>query len=284
LTQIKKVWLFGGFASDTYNLLNDLWNFDGFSWTWISGSNQYNQSGNYGTLGTPSSSNIPGARYGSTGWIDSNNNLWLFGGYGFGYQSYGYLNDLWKFDGSNWVFISGSNQANQNGNYGIQGISSSSNIPGARYHSTGWIDTKNNFWLFGGSTLGSPDAYFNDLWKFDGFNWIWISGSNQTGQSGNYGTLGISSSSNIPGARHHSVGWIDTKNNLWLFGGYAMISDSSEGFNDLWKFDIYCVAGSSSSTGIKPCSQIPAEPSSSYAIHTWVGLSVGVIIAIIISL
>ena len=53
------------------------------SWTWISGSNSINQNGIYGTQGIASSSNIPGGRYNSISWIDSNNNLWLFGGNGY---------------------------------------------------------------------------------------------------------------------------------------------------------------------------------------------------------
>ena len=62
----------------------------------------------------------------------------------------GYLNDLWKFDGQNWTWISGSNLTNQQGNYGIQGISSSSNVPGSRYSAISWIDMNNSLWLFGG--------------------------------------------------------------------------------------------------------------------------------------
>ena len=53
-------------------------------WTWISGNNTINQNGIYGIQGISSSNNIPGSRYGSISWIDSlNNNLFLFGGYGF---------------------------------------------------------------------------------------------------------------------------------------------------------------------------------------------------------
>ena len=43
---------------------------------------------------------------------------------------------------------------NQIGNYGQQGISYSSNIPGARYGSVSWIDNNNYLWLFGGNTAG----------------------------------------------------------------------------------------------------------------------------------
>ena len=57
------------------------------------------------------------------------------------------------------------------------------------------------------------------MWKYDGNNWIWISGSNIYNQQGNYAQQGISSSSNIPGARDSSVSWIDKNNTLWLFGG-----------------------------------------------------------------
>ena len=70
--------------------------------------------------------------------------------------SLGLLNDLWKYDGNNWTWISGSNIPNQLGNYGQQGISSSSNIPSPRYGSVSWIDNNYHFWLFGGqNTLGN---------------------------------------------------------------------------------------------------------------------------------
>ena len=59
------------------------------SWTWISGSNSIDQIGIYGTLGIANISNIPGAREVSISWIDSNNNLWLFGGYGFSSNTIG---------------------------------------------------------------------------------------------------------------------------------------------------------------------------------------------------
>ena len=75
------IYLFGGRRAD-------LWRFESGMWTWISGSNTINQVGNYGIKGIAASSNIPGARYYSISWIDSNNTLWLFGGYG--YDSEGY--------------------------------------------------------------------------------------------------------------------------------------------------------------------------------------------------
>ena len=64
-------------------MLNDLWSYsiDSQNWTWVSGSSSFNQPGEYGTKGVSSSTNYPGARYGSVSWFDSlNQTLWLFGG------------------------------------------------------------------------------------------------------------------------------------------------------------------------------------------------------------
>ena len=40
-------------------------------------------SGIYGIQGTGTTSTTPGARYYASSWIDSNGNLWMFGGQGF---------------------------------------------------------------------------------------------------------------------------------------------------------------------------------------------------------
>ena len=67
------------------------------------------------------------------------------------------------------------------------------------------------------------EDYLNDLWKYSPSTneWTWIGGSNITAQSGIYGTLGISNSSNIPGARYGSNSWTDSMGNFWIFGGYG---------------------------------------------------------------
>ena len=59
----------------------------------------------------------------------------------------------------------------------------------------------------------------NDLWKFDGSQWMWVSGSSNASQDGVYGTKGVASSSNVPGARFGAVSWTDSSGNLLLFGG-----------------------------------------------------------------
>jgi N-acetylneuraminic acid mutarotase len=243
-----QLWLFGGessaSSSSTY-YFNDLWKFNGTYWTWVSGASIVNQFGTYGTKGVAAATNIPGARYGAVSWIDNSGNFWLFGGEGYdstgAYGPYGLLNDLWKFDGTNWTWVSGANTANQIGTYGTKGVAAATNIPGAREGAVSWIDGSGQLWLFGGygyDSAGSGNV-LNDLWKFDGTNWIWVSGSNTSGQIGTYGTKGVAAATNVPGARDRAVSWIDRYGALWLFGGNGHDSTSSYGYlNDLWVFTV----------------------------------------------
>src|SRR5262249_30370323 len=194
----------------------------------------------YGTQGVPSASNFPGGRWGATAHTDSSGNLWLFGGFGYGANgsSPGLLNDLWEYTGGKWVWISGSNQINQNGVYGTQGTPAASNIPGARQASVSWIDSSGNFWLFGGYNLsgaGLPDAY-NDLWKYSAGQWTWVSGSSSVNQPAVYGVQGTAAAANVPGARWASASWIDLSNRLWFFGGEGNGVTADGPLGDLWEF------------------------------------------------
>lgn len=252
---LGNLWLFGGWGTTTtalqYGSLNDLWKYDPNTnqWTWMSGSDTTAQNGSYGTKGVASSTNGPGARQNSISWTDSAGNLWLFGGIGYGYMmngNLGYLNDLWKYDthSSKWTWISGSNTINQPGVYGTQGLGSPKNVPGGRRYSVSWTDSLGNFWLLGGSgyaTANSAGA-LNDLWKYDPRTneWTWTSGSLYANAGGVYGTQGLSSPTNIAGARYGSISWIDSYNNVWLFGGELPnppIGHVSF-LNDLWKINI----------------------------------------------
>ena len=208
-------------------------------WTRVSGDNMVNIPVNYGTRGVASSTNTPGSRFGSISWSDSKGNLWLFGGDS-GKNAQKLHNDLWKFDGTNWTWISGDSNANQPANYGTRGVAAGTNIPGARYGSVSWTDSKDNLWLFGGYGYGpkKQKGYLNDLWKFDGKNWTWVSGDNTTDHSGIYGTKGVANDTNKPGTRIDSMSWVDSKGNLWLFGGAGQAGKGFWGrLNDMWKFE-----------------------------------------------
>jgi N-acetylneuraminic acid mutarotase len=198
---------------------NDLWKYSGGQWTWVGGANVVYQAGEYGTLGTANASNIPGSRWGSVSWIDTNGNFWFFGGNG--YDSTGQsaeLNDLWKYNGGLWTWMSGAKVINQAGVYGIQGTAAPGNTPGARWGAVSWTDKSGNFWLFGGNghdstgTLGS----LNDLWKYNGGQWTWMNGANVINQAGVYGTKGTAAPDNTPGSRLFASAWTDARRLLAL--------------------------------------------------------------------
>lgn len=68
--------------------------------------------------------------------------------------------------------------------------------------------------------------------------WTWVAGSTLGGGGGIYGTLGVASASNVPGARMGAASWTDASGNLWMFGGQGSGATGSAGYlNDLWKFN-----------------------------------------------
>ncbi|MDH4120497.1 MAG: Ig-like domain-containing protein [Deltaproteobacteria bacterium] len=241
---LGKIWIFGGNAYNTAGMIgwyNDLWMWDGANWTWVSGSSTIGALGVYGTKGTAAAANVPGARSGSVSWTDAAGNLWLFGGNGNSSMGGfpGKLNDLWKWDGTNWTWISGSTMPGAAGVYGIKGTAAAANVPGARDSAVTWQDAAGNVWLFGGvgyGSVGGTLGNLNDVWKWDGTNWTWISGGNTVNALGVYGTQGIAAATNVPGARQASISWADGAGNLWLFGGLGYGSTATQGYlNDLWK-------------------------------------------------
>ncbi|MHB8453912.1 MAG: kelch repeat-containing protein [Acidiferrobacterales bacterium] len=169
-------WLFGGIGYDSTGKLgnlNDLWKFSPATrqWTWVSGSEQVNAIGSYGTRNHPAAGNVPGARSLSATWTDSAGNLWLFGGSqahrGGGHS---YFNDLWRYNSATaqWTWMGGASKATQRGIYGQRGVAGSENLPGARQAGSLWTDAKGNIWLFGGYGVDSAGTTgnLNDLWEY----------------------------------------------------------------------------------------------------------------------
>jgi hypothetical protein len=243
------LWLFGGQTYTAtahlidlsgHNHLNDLWKYSAGQWTWMGGSNVGDQTGTYGTLGTPASTNIPSGRFHAASWTDSSGNFWLFGGDGLdatGTPSY--LNDLWRYSAGQWTWMGGSTLGLQPGVYGTQGVASPANVPGGREQSFSWTDAAGTFWVFGGNGYDSQgtDGFLNDLWKYSAGQWTWVGGSNLANQPAVYGTQGTAASGNIPGARNSGVSWIDASGSLWLFGGGGYASPGHFDYlNDVWKY------------------------------------------------
>ncbi len=244
------LWLFGGegiVPPGVNGDLNDLWKFDTntLQWTWVSGSSTGNQDGIYGTMGTAAAANAPGSRNGASAWRDPQGQLWLFGGNGFdnsaaaNLMTPNVLNDTWMFDPATglWTWVAGSNTSQAIGNYVAGGVGGGS--PGARQGAAAWIDPSGVAWMFGGAgrdSVGSSGG-LNDLWKFESptKGWIWVSGSKTANAADNYGTEGVRAVTNTPGARSAVVTWSDGSGNLWLYGGFGVVTTPSY-YSDIWTF------------------------------------------------
>jgi hypothetical protein len=124
-----------------------------------------------------------------------------------------------------------------------------------------WTDKNGRFWLYGGQSsstdVNGSSSLLTDMWIYDpsAGTWEWVAGSNQITTtafaSAVYGTLGVSSPSNSPGARVWNSYWTDNNGNFWLFSGLSQP-------NDLWEFNPTTnqwtwMAGSNTSTLSVPC-------------------------------
>jgi N-acetylneuraminic acid mutarotase len=233
-------------------------------WTWINGANATGSAGTYGMLGSGNTGNAPPARSGAVSWKDGSGRLWLFGGA----TSSGSLNDLWQYDpiSSQWTWMGGASTANARGQYGMQGMEASGNIPGARQGAAGWVDGSGNFWLFGGQgyDAAGTNGLLDDLWEYDTSDgdWTWVAG-----ESSSY-AIGAMDPVGEPGARSGAVGWRDASDHFWLFGGTGTAASGAAGAtNDLWEYSpgswtlvsgsqtpaangVYGIAGTAASTNV----------------------------------
>lgn len=264
-------------ANGNFGQLNDLWKFQPSTqeWTWMGGSSTLpavcagsttvacGQPGVYGTMGSAAAANIPGGRSVASYRIDSSGNFWLFAGYGFdASQNLGDLNDLWEFSlaTKQWTWMGGSStigsSGGQPGVYGTLGSAAVANVPGSRDSAASWIDKSGQLWIYGGEGLDSQGNYgqLNDLWEFDPTNqeWTWIGGSSTLpaacatsatnglcGWPTLYGALGVSAPGINPGSRVAAVGWTDSNDNLWLFGGLGSLFWASFDFSEIDQYDLW---------------------------------------------
>ena len=235
------LYVFGGFGNSQTpggGQLNDLWEYDPSinQWRWLKGQTNINNTGVYGNVGVASVSSLPGSRE-QTVINYINGSLYLFGGRG--YNSIAgnlYQSDLWSFNPTtyNWTWLKGPSGKEYNGVYGTQGVASETNKPGGRV-APGSIGANGKFYLFGGTGLASNGygGNLNDLWEYSPTTnfWTWLKGSN-AGGAGNYGTIGVPLTTNLPPGRESHMLW-SIGNKIYLFGGTA-----GTYFNDLWEYDL----------------------------------------------
>lgn len=65
---------------------------------------------------------------------------------------------MWKYNGSNWIWISGSNTTNGYSVYGSKRIPHKDNVPGSRFRFVSWTFALNQFYLFGGDGYTASDT------------------------------------------------------------------------------------------------------------------------------
>jgi len=143
-------------------LLNDIWKYDLNTnlWTWISGENIIDFTGNYGSICQEDKIHSPSSRYEVRScWIDACG-FWIYGGFYKGHSSS--LSDFWRYNyiTDTWTRISGSDQTGISANYGNIGVSLPANNPGQRAGACSWMEKNGNLWLFGGWNNNG------DLWRF----------------------------------------------------------------------------------------------------------------------
>jgi hypothetical protein len=172
------------------------------AWTGLFGGSFCGQLSVNGTLGVPAPGNMPGGRAPAAQWIDSNGNLWLFGGMGLDHAGeligglgvvdtvgsfIGPINDLWYYNPSTnlWTWMGGNTSTSgcifdglegvhcggQPGNYGTLQTPAGGNLPGTRSSAVSWTDKSGNLWLFSGwgqgnSFFSNVETYpMNDVWE-----------------------------------------------------------------------------------------------------------------------
>jgi gliding motility-associated-like protein len=165
-------YLFAGitnFGMDSLGL-NDIWKFDKNTklWTWISGTNQVDDDGTFNSYCSPSTADVPQARYeNQTAQTASTcvNAFWTFGGFNSNLSRI--HNDLWLFNTSNleWTKVKGETSTGNLvlSSYGTKGIPSATNLINGRGGPAVWSDLVGNLYIFGGL---NNSGYLNDLWKF----------------------------------------------------------------------------------------------------------------------
>ena len=203
-------------------------------WIWQGGDSVDDMPAVYGTQGTPSAANNPGARNSYASCKDASGNFWLFGGAD---ANGNYYNDLWEYTPSTrqWTWVS---------NYTIPNVQTYNQIglafPGARTGAImGWNAAVNYFWIYGGQGYDAKGnyGYLNDLWLYEPDEGIWeyVSGSTIANQSGIYTGNG-----KTPGGRSFMSGGLDPSGELWFFGGYGYGSNGVLGLmNDVWEYNYF---------------------------------------------
>ena len=219
-------------------------------WSWLEGQVYYRGALKNGTKGEFSKTFSPGPRHGFSKWIDSQHNLWIFGGYlmlpvsDSNNKVEVLMSDLWCMNGFIWSWIDGPLESNLYNNYNTS-IFNEDVIVGSRAYTSTWLLNDTYFYMFGGYGYGynnnnnGTKECLGEMWVYNKTNNKWknIGGiGNEEGEYGKYkyGNIGVEESDNWPPNRMGSVSWL-LNNKMYLFGGASQFEDTT--LNDLWLFN-----------------------------------------------
>jgi len=208
-------------------------------WVWVRGDTLFGQYTNAALWGVEDSSYNPDALYLASTFKDSIGRFYIFGGatWDTSWNDHMTSSALWRYNPVTNLWALLKFTWDPSGIYGTEGIPDSSNGPGNRFGSTIWEDHLGHIWMFGGGTSGYS---YSDLWKYNiaTNNWTWMKGPDHWEIPGVYGFKGISDSINNPSPRREAVGWVDSDNNLWMFGGFNTYYNIDDQYrNDLWMYN-----------------------------------------------
>jgi N-acetylneuraminic acid mutarotase len=142
--------------------------------------------------------------------------------------SSGELNDLWRFSPTTgwWGWIGGSPTTYPHASFGPRGVFSPASFPGGLSFSVVWVMQSGEVWFFGGYGCGERTcgSFVNNLWRFSPSSnmFAFMGGAKEMEGPGVYGTKGVPSPTNFPGARASPCGTVDEYGRLWLFGGFGV--------------------------------------------------------------
>lgn len=203
-------------------------------WTWLKGPGSGINLVNYGTMGVPAPTNQPVAGSVYNFWQDQNGKFYI---------GFNVVNNttIWRYDPltNMWTWIDGGQNVTVNAGrrFISQCTGSTDRNPGSRVEARNAQNTttcvEDLMWFCGGQNFG----YFNDLWvyKMGPKTWTWVSGDSVQGNYGQYGTRGLTASTNMLPCRTGHAMWVDKYQRTWIFGGIVR-GNVSRG-NDLWKFE-----------------------------------------------
>jgi cysteine-rich repeat protein len=227
-------------------------------WKFVSGSTDPDQA---------RSATQPSSRAFFSNW-KIGSNLYVWGGIGFGDdgQTFGLLNDLWKYDSKTktWSPLTGSSSVFTTVSAATNAVYPSSPTlynasdwamnppptPGPASSAAFWADDTGGLWLFGGLGSGGQAymnsfAYSNELWRYSSKNgtWICLTGEKSIYNLGSIGSANTFSSTYIPSSRTFASAVVDATNpgNAFIFGGRFATSTKGSKSNCKAGQDLYKV-------------------------------------------